>query len=119
MDPIKELTETYQNTGGFGYTVKYKVFEYSAEFRAFKITALVGEHMDVPEYDQSPDYTSPGALETAVPCITGSVGWDGCINYDFPNGYEHACGLEDMKKLFEFMETIYNRCAELIPTFDW
>lgn len=118
--PLQELWEHYFDKAGFGYSVKYAIYEYYADFECYEVMGVEVGDEEKPLYSHVVDgRDEDGPLEGAIPQIEGGVKWDGCINYSLTEvGYIHACGVRDMKKPFEMLEKVYKRCSELIPTFE-
>lgn len=101
----------------FGVTVRYEVDGASVKFFAAEVTGV--------QEDGTKFYWRKGAdssmgdtsdFNDAERYIDGMVKWDGCSHYNFgdENGYLHLCGAADIEKLGNVVETIYERCGELM-----
>ena len=50
--------------------------------------------------------------------ISGSIKWDGCINYIYDEQKEcmlHQCGLDDFKEIYQIFKNVYDMASELMP----
>ena len=55
----------------------------------------------------------------AAPYISGSIKWDGCINYLYTENWEntcmlHHCGIHDFEREFMVFKKLYSVAKELI-----
>lgn len=57
--------------------------------------------------------------EKAKPYITGSLKWDGCINYSYTENWEkhcmlHKCGLKSFELELLVFKKLYDECKKII-----
>jgi hypothetical protein len=58
--------------------------------------------------------TATTDIKAAVPIVTGSVKWDGCVNWHAEMAM-HACGEEDFDKLCQALKDAREGAAEFMP----
>lgn len=87
-------------------------------FRVFERTAY-GTDVLYRDRRDSAGVEMTDDVEHAEVFMSGSVKWDGCINFDFPASKDcmiHACGKADVKAKFtESFDLIYSLAAEQMP----
>ncbi len=122
------MIETIEHIGGdFGVTVIYsqdpQYADVSVKFFTCEITGRgqndTGDGYDVALYARKgaeasgDEVTDPREAERY---FEGSVKWDGCshVNFGDENGYLHLCGGAHFQKLAATLESVYERCGELM-----
>lgn len=109
--------ETIEDVGGeFGFRIVWSCQTHWANFRVFDVVSR--DENGKPSFTRSgwkslPDHTED--INLAVPYVTGFVKWDGCCEFDFPDGSgaEHFCGARDLIKHFALLKYLYIRAGEL------
>jgi hypothetical protein len=109
--------ETIEDVGGeFGFRIVWSCLSHWANFRVFEVVSRTedGQPSFTRRYWVSlPDHVED--IELAVPYVTGFVKWDGCCEFDYPegSGAEHFCGARDLIKHFALLKHLYLRAGEL------
>lgn len=57
-------------------------------------------------------------LDEAKPILTGSIKWDGCSNFQFPDDCYHWCGRKDAADFGKMIDRLYERAASMIKAWD-
>jgi len=85
------------------FEVDYTVDEYSVKFLAKKVVSIDNDGK-IYEYEEEDN-------------ITGTIKWDGCVNFTQPEGM-HFCDLDDAKNIYLLFKEIYKYAEESLETFD-
>jgi hypothetical protein len=99
-------------------TIEYVAHSHHCDFKAaywnrFAVVPFYKLRESLNSWEEVPD------LEAAEIAISGSVKWDGCMNFEYwPNhgSLVHYCDpIDDSAKLHNLLRLIVIRCHELIP----
>lgn len=103
-----------------GFYVILDIQDYVMDFKVYPAHRWVsaeGEGIGFTLKD-SPGFDTTDNIEEASVFVEGSIKWDGCIDFTFPEQDDcalHNCGLKDFKRCFnDLFEMLYER-AKSIP----
>lgn len=126
-EPLFVRASRIEHFYDLGYAVSVTVEnEYRAEFVA--VGCSYTHSIDAPPrfMYQGPEGGSRGMverIEDAEPFATGSVKWDGCINWTF-NDHDRGCALHEcdrdgLLRIGELLARIHDIAGEMLPTADF
>ena len=94
------------------YLVRYDSHEYHTDFRAWHVAAIGDGQL---YFGDNAQHTR---ADDVAPLVAGSVKWDGCANFEFPEQVEcmlHTCSREGLTNIGLLLGRIYDQCAALCP----
>lgn len=111
-DNMKEIEKFYKIGESF-FFVKYASASHHTDFSAWIAVPVDNKPTFGEDRDPSPD--------SVPPLIQGSVKWDGCSNFNFPEADEgliHGCKRADLVAIGTILGRIYDQAIRLCPRSD-
>jgi len=114
MSKKSDRNTTFTVLPALGFGVELQIDSHYVRFNAYKMFNQDGKwHLHAANAPGQPAPTD--VMEDAEVFVEGSVKWDGCANFNFPDSCYHTCDRSQLLDIGRVLVEIHKLCAAAMP----